>query len=366
METPERIWFLFSRNISGDATPEDQEELMRLLKEQPGLMQQYDMLQRLWTVPANHEPEQSDRISRILQRSAAEESENQEAIVPLYPSSNRKRYIFRWAAILVACSLLVSLYIWSDQKETIAANEIVAPRGSKTRTILPDGSTVWLNAGSRIVFTDFSGPSREVTLEGEAFFDVMHAINRNTGEKLPFIVHAGNIDIRVLGTAFNVKSYPDDQTIETTLIRGLVQILRKDGADKEAQPLYLHPNEKIVLPKNVEDNKEAPALQKNTGIKPVAIAITRLDSSIKETDLKETAWVYNRLDFRGDNFEELARKLERWYNVRIHFEDEAVRKLMFNGSLENETVEQAFEGLKAAAAFNVTIKNNDIYISSIK
>jgi Fe2+-dicitrate sensor, membrane component len=366
METPERIWFLLSRNISGDATPEDQEELMRLLKEQPELMQQYDMLQRLWTVPDTNEPEQADRINRILQLSAAEESENPDHPVSLYPSRNRSISIVRWAAVLVACSLLLSFFLWFNHKETLATNEIVAPRGSKTRTILPDGSTVWLNAGSRIVYTDFSGPSREVTLEGEAFFDVMHAVNRSTGEKLPFIVHAGNIDIKVLGTAFNVKSYPDDHTIETTLIRGLVQILRKDATEKEAQPLYLHPNEKIVLPKKTEDRAEVPALQKSNNIKPVTTTITKLDSNLKEIDLKETAWVYNRLDFRGDNFEELARKLERWYNVRIHFEDDAVRRLMFNGSLENETVEQAFEGLKAAVAFNVTIKNNDIYISSIK
>ena len=241
---------------------------------------------------------------------------------------------------------------------------MVAPKGSKTRTILPDGSTVWLNAGSRIVYANFNGPVREITLEGEAFFDVVSVVSATTHQKKPFIVHAGTIDIKVLGTAFNVKSYPEEKTIETTLLRGLVQITRK--GDTKGGPLYLHPNEKIVLPAGSAD----------AGIdnKPVTPATTqaatqhiiRIDSTVQESEHPETAWVYNRLEFRGDNFEQLALKLERWYNIRIYFEDDAARQLVFNGSLQNETVEQAFAALKVAVPFNVSINNNEVYIKSIK
>jgi transmembrane sensor len=365
METPERIWFLLSRSLSGDATREDTEELMQLLQQQPELMQQYDMLQQLWTVnnPAKEDPEQTDKVSHILQLSAAEESS--------YTPPQRKTYfakfrkIHRWAAIFVGCSLLSAYFIWFKNDPHYATSEIVAPKGSKTRTILPDGSTVWLNAGSRITYTDFNGPLREVTLEGEGFFDVTHATSQSTGEKLPFIVHAGNIDIKVLGTAFNVKSYPDDKTIETTLIRGLVQIMRKDGQDKKVAPLYLHPNQKIVLPRNEYDADEIITPEKTTvQNKGTLTGILQLDSTLKENERIETAWVYNRIEFRGESFEQLAPRLERWYNIRIHFEDEAARRLVFNGSLESESVEQAFQALKAAVSFNVTIKNNEIFISS--
>jgi transmembrane sensor len=369
METPERIWFLLSRNLSGDATKEDKEELNRLLQQRPELMQQYDMLQQLWAAhtPATEEPVVDEKISRILTLSAAERAASQPAPVKMVHTI-KWRKVAGWAAIVTAVAVGSWLFVeWNRKADSLAANEIIAPRGSKTRTILPDGSTVWLNAGSRITYADFNGPVREVTLEGEAFFDIVHVPLSPSpgGGKKPFIVHAGTIDIKVLGTAFNVKSYPDEKTIETTLLRGLVQITRKD--DKKAPAVYLRPNEKIVLlntePESVNDSHKVADSNKN--ISP-AQHIIRIDSTVKENEHVETAWVYNRLEFRGESFEQLAPKLERWYNIRIYFEDDAARQLVFNGSLENETVEQAFVALKAAVPFNATIKNNEIHIKSYR
>ena len=119
-------------------------------------------------------------------------------------------------------------------------HEVLAQKGSRTRTILPDGSTVWLNAGSKISYKPgLSGTTREVILEGEAYFDIVKRAGR------AFIVHTKEIDISVLGTAFNVKSYPNDKTIETTLIRGLVSITRNSG--KPEKPVYLRPHQKFIL-----------------------------------------------------------------------------------------------------------------------
>jgi transmembrane sensor len=361
METPERIWFLLSRNLSGDATEQDNEELNRLLQEQPGLMQQYDLLHHLWSVnkPAQDEPATSDKINRILQLAEAEP-----AAAPVV-RINKWRKLYWAAAIVTALSAGAWLFVtWNKKHQALAANEVVAPKGSKTRTILPDGSTVWLNAGSRIVYANFNGPAREITLEGEAYFDVVQVTSATTHQKKPFIVHAGAIDIKVLGTAFNVKSYPEEKTIETTLIRGLVQITRK--GDTKGAPVYLHPNEKIVLPAGNADAAADKKAVTNASTAPPTQQIIRIDSTIQENEHPETAWVYNRLEFRGDNFEQLALKLERWYNIRIYFEDDAARQLVFNGSLQNETVEQAFMALKAAVPFNVSINNNEVYIKSIK
>jgi ferric-dicitrate binding protein FerR (iron transport regulator) len=362
METPERIWFLLSRNLSGDATEQDKDELNDLLQQHPELMQQYDLLLHLWPVnaPANEEPVMDDKLSRILQLAEAESAAQPSASV-IHIKKWRKLY---WAAAIVTVMAIgVWLFTsWNNKQRALAANEVVAPKGSKTRTILPDGSTVWLNAGSRIIYANFNGPQREISLEGEAFFDVVQVLSPTTHRKKPFIVHAGAIDIRVLGTAFNVKSYPDEKTIETTLIRGLVQITRKGNA--KAAPVYLHPNEKIVLPAGTTDagvaNEPAAASQ------PIDKQIIHIDSTVNESEHPETAWVYNRLEFRGDNFEQLALKLERWYNIKVYFEDAAARQLVFNGSLQNETVEQAFTALKAAVPFNVRIVNNEVFIKSIK
>ncbi len=364
METPERIWFLLSRSLSGDATEQDKEELNILLQQHPELMQQYEILHQLWSVntPVYEEPAAEDKVSRILQLAAAETAVKQEGGQVIRFNKWRKLY---WAAAIVT-AIGVSTWLiaaWKKNHDALAANEVVAPKGSKTRTILPDGSTVWLNAGSRIVYASFNGPVREVTLEGEAYFDVVH-VTTTTQQRKPFIVHAGSIDIKVLGTAFNVKSYPEEKTIETTLIRGLVQITRK--GDKSGGPVYLHPNEKIVLPVNGTDADIAKNPASTASFQTATQQIIRIDSTVKENEHPETAWVYNRLEFRGDNFEQLALKLERWYNIRVYFEDDAARQLVFNGSLQNETVEQAFMALKEAVPFEVSISNNEVFIKSIK
>ncbi|HEV8282988.1 MAG TPA: FecR family protein [Chitinophagaceae bacterium] len=367
MEYPEHIWVLMSRNLSGEATPQENEELMQMLQQQPQLMQQYDLLKSLWNAKENKKEIEigTGKISHILQLSAVEDALKEDndisaASAVIY----RRRKIFRWAAILIGISVFAwALTKWIFSSRPSSSYEIVAQKGSRTRTILPDGSTVWVNAGSKIIYEpNFNARNREITLYGEAYFDVVKESGR------PFIVHTGHINIKVLGTVFNVKSYPEDKTIETTLIKGLVQITT---ANTKQAPIYLHPNQKIILPqlpadgdsKSQTSTADDGKLEKNTA---TTSAITNLDSSLKENELMETAWIYNRLEFRGDSFTELAKKLERWYNIAIHFEDEQVKKLTFNGSLENETITQAFHALQTANSFNFKIKDNEIFIRSLK
>ncbi len=248
---------------------------------------------------------------------------------------------------------------YSADENKPAKESIITQNGSRTRSLLADGTTVWLNAGSKLVYeNDFSGPTREVRLEGEAFFDVVKQTNR------PFIVHTSGIDIRVLGTAFNVKSYPEDKNVETTLYRGRVQVLRRE--DSVSKAIQLIPNQKLIVPKQaaykaVRLSEEKESLAKEI---PASFIITNIDSTKKESERFETAWLYSRLEFRGDGFEELAKKLERWYNVTIVFKDEKVKKLNFNGSFERETVEQAMGYLQATIPFNYKIENQEIFVES--
>lgn len=366
MERPENIWFLMSRNLSGEATPEEQASLMEALQQQPALMQQYELLQRLWKPDqAAGTEEVATRINNILQRSAQETAAQEEEQQPLPPVPRTARLLrlTRWAAAIAGISLAVWSWSALNNNTPKEENEVIAKKGSKTRMLLPDGSTVWLNAGSGITYDPgFTGDTREVTLQGEAYFDVVKMSGK------PFIVHAGDIDIRVLGTAFNVKSYVEEPTVETTLIHGLVQITRTTDTKGQTKTIYLHPNQKIVLPKNItmsaSETSTAP-------LQPAAVMtkdadIVELDSNLKAEERFETAWMYNRLEFRGDRFDELAKKLERWYNINIHFEEEQARKLVFNGSLETETVQEAFKALATAVPFRFDIKGNEVYIRSLK
>src|SRR4030095_4142172 len=312
MEYPERVWILMSRNLSGEASEKEVEELLQILKQQPQLMQQYELLKNFWNAQDNNENKiDPSKISHILQLSAVEDALNQgHKGQPSFHRRNQKR-IYRWAAVFVGIVVLGLTLKWILSSNSQSQHEIVAQNGSRTTTILPDGSKVWINAGSRIVYEpNFNTKQREVILYGEAYFDVVKEPAR------PFIVHAGSIHIRVLGTVFNVKSYPDDKTIETTLLKGLVQITT---ANPQEGAIYLHPNQKIILPQSTagEAKQQSSRVNERPGVIAKARGITDLDSNLKENQLMETAWVYNRLEFRGDNFIELAKKLERWYNIII-------------------------------------------------
>src|SRR5205085_7287309 len=151
----------------------------------------------------------------------------------------------------------------------------------------------WLNAGSHVSFNeDFTGKTREVTLDGEAFFDVVKQPER------PFIVHVSGYDIKVLGTAFNVKSYAKDKTVETTLIRGVVQVT-KHGTQAQ-KPIILHPNEKLTVEKSAAENTKKLPEVKTSAANPdtTDYKITALNKALHEDERIETAWVYNRLQFR--------------------------------------------------------------------
>lgn len=339
---------------------------MDMLRQDEELQQQYDVLVRIWKEKhddINDEDNINARntISRIINRAAIETDDSE-------ISSRRKKRWSRRRISLIISSFLLFLtagWFWLNNKPSAAIDNkteqdpIVANNGSRTRSLLPDGTIVWLNAGSKLYYeNDFNGTTREVRLEGEAFFDVAKQLHR------PFIVHTSGIDIRVLGTAFNVKSYPEDKTVETTLYRGLVQVSRHEDITKKS--IQLKPNEKLILPKEAakEEEKLSEERAPLANPTPASFIITHIDSTKKESERLETAWLYSRLEFRGDSFEELAHKLERWYNVTIVFADEKVKQLNVTGSFEKETVEQAFVALKEAFPINYKINKREILVSS--
>lgn len=364
MEMPAHLWHLIARTLNEEASPREREELSQVLRNDPLLQQQFEILSRLWKdneqkfIIEDSELARST-VSRIITRAEVEAPLPE--IRPARKFANKKRW-------LVAASILILGAIsWAFIKNSGASvpadakssEAIVAQNGSRIRSLLPDGTTVWLNVGSKLYYGDFSGDTREVRLEGEAFFDVVKNPAR------PFIVHTSGIDIKVLGTTFNVKSYPDDKTVETTLYHGKVKVFRRNDSEKSA--VELQPNEKLIISKEAANNSQIlseAVTRKSYGNIAEGVTITLIDSTKKENERFETAWIYSRLEFRGDNFEELARKLERWYNVKIIFTEEDIKHLNFNGSFEKETVEQAFVALKAAVPFDYSIQGNEILIAS--
>lgn len=375
MQHEDPIWNLMARYLNDEVSDDERVQLQQLLRDDWAVYQQFELLQRFWGKQAiNTTPEiQSEdpdkqsvqRILRLAENSSdcSEGGEQNLQDITSNPRKARTRIILYSSVAAAACALffIIKYGYWNSEKINAGKEPqlqtIAAHNGTRTRTILPDGSVVWLNAGSTIAYVgDFKGAYREVTLEGEAYFDVV----KNPAK--PFIVHASQINIKVLGTAFNVKSYATDKNIETTLIHGLVQISSAKGP--AGKVVYLHPNEKIIIPKQ-SDNITSGNLSSKV-VAPEGLTIYKLDTAVNVQDRIETSWVYNRLIFHGDNFKELAAKMERWYNIQIVFTDNKVAQLNFNGSFKNETVEEAFTALQAAVPFTFKINEHEVYVSSSK
>lgn len=233
----------------------------------------------------------------------------------------------------------------------------IGKTGSRERRLvyLPDGTKVTLNANSTIsVDANFGKNSRLVKLEGEAFFDVTH------NEAMPFIVKLQNFDIKVLGTMFNVRSYPGDKKSETALVKGKVEIAVGDQREKRYE---LKPNEKAVIVNNVTGSGEGEkTAQDRVAAARAAIAIKPITVSSDGNTLVETAWMQNRLEINDETFEELKTKLERWFDVQIVFLDETVKQYRFTATFETETIEQALTAMQLSYSFHYTKSNGIISV----
>ena len=222
------------------------------------------------------------------------------------------------------------------------ANEISVLYGSKSKITLPDGSTVNLNSGSTLRYpAEFDSENRNVSIEGEAYFDVKKDSHH------PFLVKTNGIIIRVLGTKFNVKSYPEEKTVETTLVSGKVELYANNTVISNRNRLMvLKPNQQAVF--------EVIKGQKDSILSLVCNQNVDVSSII--------SWKDNRLKFCDEKFADLAQKLERWYNVDIDIKDQELQSTPFSGVFEKETVEQSLNALRLAAPFKYKMEKNQIII----
>ncbi|WP_197413267.1 FecR family protein [Pedobacter sp. Leaf176] len=240
------------------------------------------------------------------------------------------------ALIVISCGGLL-LYKLSKM-ETSHEFEQLTTREVKTFKMLDDGTKVWLNKHSTLNYNKgFGVDAREITIEGEAYFDVVK------NNRIPLYVHAGNIDIEVKGTAFNVKAEKGNKDIEVALLRGLIQI--SDRLNKNSS-LLLHPNQKIVYNTWQKDKNKNLQLKL---VNPSAL-------------LNETKWIADTLVFRKEKLKDLARKMEKKYDVRIDIQSEALKEKHFSGIFINETIEQAITSLKLSYPLTYTINKRLVVI----
>jgi ferric-dicitrate binding protein FerR (iron transport regulator) len=269
----------------------------------------------------------------------------------------------RAAAVLIIGLISSGIFYMRSKQELLSRqwHTISTPFGAKTKITLPDSSSIWLNAGSRIQYSnEFGIKAREVHLSGEAFFDVTH------NPDALFLVKTSELTIKSYGTAFNVKSYPEEGTIETTLIEGSIGVTRTSVDERSRDEVLLEPNQRVVYyrkTKALESETSSEETKENAGPSSSASGKQKTTYLIsKGIDTNEyTSWKDGTMFISGENLEDLAVKLERKYDVNIHFETESLKRLRFTGSLENETVEQVIHAIGIAAQIDYEVEDRDIW-----
>lgn len=353
-----QFWNLLGKKLSGEATKEELSQLEVLMKANPDWLFAAQYLEDLW----NQKPEEN--------RSEAEQAytlhlyKMKLAGIPIHETvepevvyeRTRNRHTMNLAKILVAlavCFFPLFLFFEKHRSQPLPTaekkySEIVTQVGSRTSLTLPDGSIVWLNSGSHLSYgSQFGITNRNVTLSGEAFFDVRKST-------MPFVIHANKVQIRVLGTAFNVKSYPGDRTTETSLIRGRVEITLES---RPGEKYILKPDEKLVV-RNERDTIKS----KTARVSEPVISLGSLTHK-EDNRIMETAWVDNTLSFQNETFEEVAKKMERWYGVPIQFEGRDMDTIRLTGTFTKETEKEALQALQITAPFHFVDKANKIIIT---
>jgi len=278
------------------------------------------------------------------------------------------RIAFIAATLLILVGVGITLLYTSWQNRGFSENDftyIYSPRGQRTQVILPDSTKVWLNSETSIKYpVSFNKKFREVTIIGEAFFKV----KRNPDK--PFFVNTTDIKVKVYGTSFNIKAYPNDKYIETTLIEGKLSVIPKANPEIHENEIFLKPKDRLKfgIPSTMEtdsiNTKSEKVAVKSKRVKKESLPEVLLSRNVNPD--QENLWKDGKLIFRDETFGEMAIKLERWYDIKIHFEDEKIKNFRFTGQFDKETINQAMEALKISSqhSYYYEIIFRDIYIKS--
>ena len=271
---------------------------------------------------------------------------------------------FKWAAVAAMVAIAYILGTQTAEKPEnveIAKGEytIEAPKGGKSLMTLSDGTKVWLNAGTTLFFdTSFGEQNRLLSLQGEAYFEVAHDTRH------PFLVKTSGITIAALGTAFNVKAYPEEDVIETTLVEGSVRIETNEQSTTKAEPVVLEPNQKVVFHKtgqsiSVHISDDKPADEPNPEI---LHSFSKIELA-KDVDVEvSTSWKDKRWIVMSERLGAFAPIIERKYDVAIVFEDPELEDYRISATLEEETIEQLFNAIRLTVPMDYKIERNQVYL----
>ena len=322
------INFIIIRYLDGSASLEEKRQLLQWLKESEKNRSDFTDTRDLWlscNASADNELEVDIALDGLKMRIMNEH----ERI-----GKKTRRSFIRWYQAAAVLLVLFGLYFWLSIEQTepklMVQNQLITAKGSKGKFTLPDGTVVWLNSESRLVYPDqFADGKRTVNLVGGAYFEVVK------DEKKPFIVKAGDVDVEVLGTSFNISSYPFKDNIETALLSGSVKI----SGPSVRREIYLKPNEVFEYKKDLH-----------------AVSVKSVNASLYAD------WIKDRLVFDNRPLSDILISMEGWYNMDIVCPEKFAESTYMSFTIRQEDIDEILRAMSFIIPISYQIKNGKAFI----
>jgi len=356
--------------LKNELTEEETSRLIRWLEQDKSNKRLFDEMSELWvtarSASANPGFDAREGFRRFRERTDPANSQKENKVKTTF----LRTFIRYAAAIIIAFSAGGALFYYIGRNDITHAgqsiNKIVVPLGSKAGFTLSDGTVVTLNAGSTLnVSRDYGISDRIVQLDGEGYFNIA----RDTGK--PFVVRTALLNVRALGTEFNVKAYSVDKTIETTLVSGSLQIEPVKEIN-QGKITVLKPNQKITFYKEESvftsgsGEKENEDTYRHESVKRIRTAaparLVTEDVNVEPV----TSWKENRWIFEQQSLAQIAVDLERKFDVQIIFDSERLKSYRFTGTILAEPIEQVLVALSMTAPINYKIRGRVVTLSENK
>ncbi len=363
----EEIKHIIVSYLTDVITEEERERLDQWLKQESDNLEFFNEMVTSWRLSGTVDKGSEHDLDEYWDRLEAGINTGQS-----FTDSKRDRRILVYRILGVAASVAIVFllggyagYLLTDSDKTVTSShmcEVTTPNGTRSELLLPDGSRVWLNAGSTLVYPgEFKGDTREVELVGEAFFQV------KTNKEKPFVVKSSGLQIKALGTTFNVKAYPGDKELAATLVEGRIVIEGK-SKEKGRFEYTLAPRQSMVFVTDTGTGisealaREEPivtGLTHNETFKP-EINSVKLAENVN-TELY-TSWKDKRWVIEQESLTDLLVQLERRYNVEIICKPEELSGYSFSGTIENETFEQVMHILQLSAPLKYEFGKGEVLL----
>ena len=337
MKENNHIYILIGKVLSGNATSEETQELEKWKNAAQENQYLFEKSKKAWGKGEKFISETSLQNDR-----SKLESEYNRYLSDRVKKMNRQSFIYKIAAVLAfPIAMAIGWYLFGESEKPVQLAEqlyeISSPKGHVSKVKLPDGTQVWINTNSSIVYdaATFNQNNREIQLKGEAYFEV------TSSEEKPFIVVTPHANVKVTGTSFNVNAYPASPLFETVLAEGKIELQLKSGA---TESLIVEPNQQVIFN----------SINKKFDIQSVEAEMF-------------TAWRNGEIIFKDATLADLIKELERIYDIQFHLKPASLGELRFRGMFSyNNNLIEALEKIKKSSNLDYYIENKEVWLKKTK